>query len=506
MADSNELQIKISVPGAQQAAGDVREVARATESVGNAARETSHGVNEGSDALGQFGARGGEARHAVEGLEQATRGGIGGMLGLARAVYVGREAFESLTAMASVGVGVLAIAASKVYEMWKEAKAEEIKANADAAKTHFEQLEKAVENADKAKLEQLTKQIEKLKEAANLAAAGLKALDEARSKLTAAESALAIEKIKNDPTLNAEQKAVKIAAVEQGERDAKRQQEANARDQEQQKVERDVQQAQRLADSAAADKKQRDQEARTAGAAHLASVNAPGQLQAAQAAFQSMEAQGFLSGSPEQRRQINEVFGQINELKELGSDENQAKTSEAAGLAEKRKESADNENERAQKALEEASNTRAKLAAQNTPEIAADRLKTQQAEDALAAAKLSPELAKAKLEDQKRATEKAADAEAANIDAGVGSKYRLPGEASAVAHVREQAQKITENGATAGGLDELSKATMELANAAVAAHDKNAQLLTNTALAVKQQAERLRQVEQQLRDFNASGL
>ncbi len=102
-------------------------------------------------------------------------------------------------------------------------------------------------------------------------------------------------------------------------------------------------------------------------------------------------------------------------------------------------------------------------------------------------------------EDKKTSEEKADEAGGAAIDAKIGKLARKPEEAEAVAHVREQAEKVAE-GATAAGLKELGAALMKLANAAVEAKDKAAQEIAKLAYDADQAAERLRILEQQSRN------
>ncbi len=468
--------------------------------VGGAGSETA----QASDLIDQFGRRGGDAAHAVEGLDAALRGGFqGGLIGGARAIHAMRDAFESTVGMVSIAIGVIGIAGAKIAELWQEARAEEAKNAADAAKTHFEQLGKAIETVNHARMEEITKQIAALKDEAALALAALKALDEAKDKQTSAEGAADIQAIKNNPNLSEAQKVEQIAAIEQRERAQKRDHGNNERYQEQVQASASQQQAQELANRAAADKAAKDKASTAAEAALLEAKRAPENLGAAQEQLKELHTQNYDQGTPEMRQEYKRVWDLIFHLQAINNPIEVDRRTDIAGLAAKDKAGADTENDRAQKELQAANQKKALLAAQDTPEVVASRIAAQNAEDREAAEKLKPELAKAKLEDQKRAAEKLAEGYAAKVDAGVEKYARNPDEAAAVTHVREQAQKIGQDGASAAGLDALSKATKELADAAVAAHDKNVQLYVNTALAVRQQADRLRQIEQQLRDHLA---
>ncbi len=196
--------------GAAAATKAVENLELATKKAAATTQEHGEKSQHAGGLIEELGSRSGHTRHLVEGLEQATRGGTSGILGLARAAFVAGEALNPAT----LALGALIALAPEIVEHLGGSEKEIGEGGKEAAKG-LEEMTKAGESAGKVKLDGLIDQLKEADTAAKNLAEKLDATLDAEARVDKAHEKLELLRNDRSPMLSDEQKARNEVAIRQ---------------------------------------------------------------------------------------------------------------------------------------------------------------------------------------------------------------------------------------------------------------------------------------------------
>ena len=207
---SDEVKIPINLPGAAQAAADAGKVAAGLQGIGKAAEGAKKSTDENAKAaaglgeeLGNLGRRNAAAKDVIEGIDSASRGGAGGLFGLAKAaknlweIFAASSPLGRVVQLAAVaGAGFLALR-EKLIGAGESVK--EIENN-------FGRAEGALQTLNKVKLDALKTEIDSVADRAKAFDELGTRLDGIKGRLLTAKLNVALAEIEADQSLNPEEK------------------------------------------------------------------------------------------------------------------------------------------------------------------------------------------------------------------------------------------------------------------------------------------------------------
>lgn len=203
-----KLDIKITTSGAAQAGRELEGVGQSAAKLGKETAAAGAKVHQGFQ---QFSRAGNDAAAVIGNLENASRGGIAGIFGIANAM----RALINIVRGAVAATGPLGLLVTLLGTGLAAAMAL-FSRNAQAAETSVDGLRTAAEELGRVQFEALKQRLGEIRNAASDATSEFARLSAAAQKVDDAQTAARIAKIRADSNLTEEQRARAIDAEELG--------------------------------------------------------------------------------------------------------------------------------------------------------------------------------------------------------------------------------------------------------------------------------------------------
>ena len=208
---SDELKIPIAITadtgGAEHASAALGDLKHTVHDVSTATEKNTKASKETGDVLAEMGRRGSQSRDVMEGLGQAMKGDVvGGMQGAARAMYAFRAALATTTGVIGIIIGVITIMASKIREVFAEAKANQLKKQAEETSVAFDAATLSVDRLNKVRAEAFQERLQSIDDVAKSIVDHLDRMDASAQKLDDINKAMELANVDANPNTSAEEK------------------------------------------------------------------------------------------------------------------------------------------------------------------------------------------------------------------------------------------------------------------------------------------------------------